>query len=281
MVRAPEQVIQPQVRRKRHRSWRKEPAAARHRRVSAAHLLRIVKAVGIVAVLVLLVAAYQPIASSSLFTLERVSITGNARFPTSEARALVRQVMGGHVLTGDLTDVREVLKQQPLVKEAIVTRILPDTLRVKLIEREPVAVVALSSGRLVCVDEAGTILGDFELLGALPPLLGWDERTSALSQSANRQRVQFYLELKQALSEPDLDYWNQVDRVDLRNLRDVVISLTPSPTTEIHLGVRDFHQRFSQILNILDDLLKGQLQATYIDVSDPSRVVVRPPRRND
>jgi cell division protein FtsQ len=254
--------------------------AARHRRISAEHLFRIVKAVGIVAGVILLVAAYQPIASSSLFALKRVSITGHTRFPPSQAEAVVRDVMDGNVLKGDLTEVREQLKQRPLIKDVVVTRIWPDTLRVELIEREPVAVVALSSGKLVCVDQEGTVLGDFELLGAQPPLLGWDERRSTLSRSANQQRLQLYLELKQALSRSDFDYWNQVDQVNVRNLRDVVISLEHSPATEIHLGHRDFHQRFSLILNILEDLLRGQVQATYIDVSDPSRVVIRPPTRS-
>ncbi|MBI3949291.1 MAG: FtsQ-type POTRA domain-containing protein [Acidobacteria bacterium] len=280
MVRATEQIIQPQARRKRRRSWRKEPAASPHRRVSLAHIYRIVKAVGIAAVVVVLVAAYGPIASSSIFTLKQVRVTGNVRFPASQAEAIVREAMGQYILQGDLAEVRQALKQQPLIKDAVVTRILPDMLRVKLIEREPVAVVK-SSEKLVCVDKEGVILGDFSLMGAQPALLGWDERTSTLSRSTNLERLKLYLELKQALGAADLNYWNKVDQVDVRNLRDVVVSLSPSPTTQIHLGDRDFRQRFSLIVNILDDLLGGRLQVTYIDVSDPSRVVVRPPKRSD
>jgi cell division septal protein FtsQ len=280
MMRATEQAIQPQVRRKRNRSWRNEPASVRPRRISSAHLLRIVKVVGVSAVVILLVAAYKPIVSSPLFSLKRITVTGAVRFPAGQAETLIRDVMGGNVFNADLADVRAAFKQQSLIKDATVTRILPDTLRVQLIEREPVAVVKLST-RLVCVDKEGVILGDFELMGAQPALLGWDERGSALSRSANLDRLARYLELKQILSQPDINYWNQVEQIDVRTLRDVVVTLMHSPMTEIHLGDHDFRQRFSLIQHILDEVLQDRLKVTYIDVTEPTRVVVRPPKPTD
>lgn len=274
MLRASAQIIQSPARRRRSRSWPK--AAASDRRLSATRVLSTVKVLGLVVMIGFLVTAARALASSSLFALKRVSVIGHHRFPASQAESIVRKVMGANVWQAELSEVRRQLKQQPLIQEAVVTRIWPDTLRVELIEREPVAVVALRSGNLVCVDQQGIILGDFELLGAQPPLLGWDERRSELSQLANRQRLQLYLELKQALSAADLNYWSQVEQVNVRNLRDVVISLAQNPSTEIHLGHRDLRQRFTLALTILKDLLRGQAQVTYIDVSDPSRVVIRP-----
>jgi cell division protein FtsQ len=231
-----------------------------------------------VVAVILIVLAYEPIVSSSVFTLKRIIVAGNVRTSTGQTQALVGQIMGGNVLKGDLAEVRQRLKQQALIKDAVVTRLLPDTLRVDLIERVPVAVVQLS-GRLACVDEEGTALGGFNLMGAQPALLGWDERGSALSHSANLDRLELYLELKRALSAPELNYWDKVDQVDVHNLRDVVVILTESPGTQIHMGNRDFQQRFGLILNRLDDVLKGRIEVSFIDVSDPTRVVVRPPKR--
>ncbi|RMG44182.1 MAG: FtsQ-type POTRA domain-containing protein, partial [Acidobacteria bacterium] len=221
---------------------------------------------------------------------------GNNRYPIDQAEALARQVFGSNVMEGHLGEVRQRLMREPLIKDAIVARLLPNALRIRLIEREPVAVVALSSGRLVCVDAEGVVLGNFELLGDQPPLLGWDERASALSRSRNRQRLRLYLELKRALTATGRDDWDQVDQVDIHDLSDVAVSLTRSPTTWIHLGDGDFGPRFALGLDVLDairhrnrqqlrrlgiplndEMLVAGVDITYIDVSHPSRVVVRLP----
>lgn len=298
----PSEQIMPQARRRprRQRSWRKNEKAAHRRSLSSERLAKTLKIGGAIAMMLiapfLLGAIFRPLASSSMFRLKRVTIEGNNRYPVEQAEALARQVFGSNVMEGRLRAVRQRLMEEPLIKDAIVARVLPNMLRIRLIEREPVAVVALSSGRLVCVDAEGVVLGNFELLGDQPPLLGWDERASALSRSRNRRRIQLYLELKRALTATGRDDWNQVDQVDIGNLSDVAVSLTRSPMTWIHLGDGDFGSRFALGLDVLDairhrnreqlrrlgiplndEMLATGVNITYIDVSHPSRVVVRLP----
>ncbi len=275
MMRMPEQAVQPAARRKRNRSANKESVTARVRSLSPASLRQFTKPAGVVVLLILFVGAYKPIVSSSLFDLKHVIVQGNMLIPASQAEALVRQVMGSHVYGGRLDDVRQAFKQQPLIKDVVVARLLPDTLRLVLIERKPIAVVRLSRG-LVCIDEDGKVVGDFSLMGAQPTLMGWDERTLAVSRAANLTRLRLYEDLKRALSQMKRNYWDElVNEVDVGNVDDVVINLKQSPITQIHLGDRDFARRFRSILNILDDVLQGRLSVSYINVSDPSRVVVR------
>jgi cell division protein FtsQ len=251
----------------------------------------------IVAMTVLLAGSYRPITSSRLFELEKITIEGNTRVPTSKVEAMIHRVAGENVYQADLSAVRSALKRHPLIKDAIVARLLPDALRVKLIERQPVAVVA-RSGRLVCVDEEGSIVGDFALMGdqPAPPLLGWAEGSAPVKMAANRQRIQLYLQLQRELSGPGLSYWSQIDQIDVSNTEDVTISLSRNPMTWIHLGDREFRQRLQLGLAVLDaiknrnreelqrlglavsdKLLADDLKINYIDVSRPPRVVVRLP----
>jgi len=235
--------------------------------------------------------------NSSVFHLRTVEVAGGSRMAAESVESLIRQVAGESVLQADLPAIRSLLKQRPLIKEAEVTRVLPDTIRVSITERRPVAVVAQSGQTPVCVDEEAVIIGAFRLMGeqSMPLLFGWNEEDSLLAMSENRQRVSLYLQLEKELREAGQEYWKSIDQVNLRNLQDVVVNLTDSPLTWIHLGDRDFGSRFALSLQILSAVknhdaaelqrlgitpsteIMGAEAISYLDVSQPSRVVVRLP----
>src|SRR5262245_19409821 len=58
---------------------------------------------------------------------------------TAEVESIVRPKVARGVLNADLEKIREELKKYPLIREAEVARLLPDRLRVSIIERRPVA----------------------------------------------------------------------------------------------------------------------------------------------
>jgi cell division protein FtsQ len=276
---------------------RRESAAPLRERFSLRQALKHWRIAAIVAIAVAAAGAYRPITSSGFFALEKIEVQGNERVPASEIEATVRRLMGTNIFHHDLASVRGTLKQRPIIKDATVTRLLPDTVRVSLVERTPVAVVA-RSGKLVCVDEDGVTLGDYTLMGEQPgpTMLGWAESGTPLKIAENRQRIQRYLGLQQELSAKDSSEWNQIDQIDLSDRKDVVISLVRRPMTWIRLGDRDFHDRFVLSQTVLkavegrnreelqrlgiavsDEQLQEGLKISFMDVSRPPRVVVRLP----
>ncbi|MCS6818010.1 MAG: FtsQ-type POTRA domain-containing protein [Blastocatellia bacterium] len=245
-----------------------------------------------------LILAARALGPTAAFEPRTLRITGNVRVPIQEIEAIVRRATSRGLLRTDLHTLREDLRQHPLIKDAEIIRVLPDELRVRIIERTPVALVARHRGTPVCVDEEGMVIGDFHLLGlqTLPLLVGWNEEESELAAAENRQRVALYRQLQQELSAPEPSYWDRVDQVNLRDLKNVTVNLTESPMTWIHLGDRDFRRRFELSLQILSavkkqdaaelrrlgvaptaELLQEDVTISYIDVSQPSRVVVRLP----
>jgi len=301
------QVVAPRTRRARGRRARparvredigRESAAAAERRGlgkgmrTAARVLLLLLGLGACGL------AARAVISTGAFELKTLRITGNARVPTSEIEAIVRRVTRHGLLRADLSALRTELREHPLIKDAEITRVLPDELRVRVIERTPVALVARQRGTPVCVDEEGIVLGDFHLLGTqmLPLLVGWSEEESELAAAENRRRVALYRQLQRELSAPEPSYWDRVDQVNLRDPKNVMVNLTESPRTWIHLGDRDFRQRFELSLHILSavkqqdvaelrrlgvaptaELLQEDVTISYIDVSQPARVVVRLP----
>src|SRR5262249_10309553 len=78
---------------------------------------------------------------------------------------MVKPIVARGVLNADLEKIRGELEKYPLIREAQVARLLPDRLRVTIVERQPVALAlkgSVNSGErsVVCVDGEGGMFGD-------------------------------------------------------------------------------------------------------------------------
>ena len=82
----------------------------------------------------------------------------------------------------------------------MVTRVLPDGIRVRITEREPRAVVRNAAGRFIWVDDDAVYLGEMSPTDQMPAffLRGWNEDELSRAQAENRERVEKFLELQQS-----------------------------------------------------------------------------------
>jgi cell division septal protein FtsQ len=163
----------------------------------------------------------------------------------------------------------------PWVRTAIVTRVLPDGIRVRITERQPQAVVRTASGRFIWVDDDAVYLGEMAPTDQTPAffLRGWNEDEGG--QAENRQRVVKFLDLQrdwdgQGLSE-------RVSEVNLQDLRDVRVQLAGDDSQiEIRLGSQEQAVRLRKALTVLDaqrQTARGPL-ISYIDLSQGKRAIV-------
>ena len=108
-----------------------------------------------------------------------------------------REVSETGVWRADLPELSKHLERLPWVRSAIVTRVLPDGIRVRITEREPKAVVRKAAGRFIWVDDDAVYLGEMASTDQMPGffLRGWNEDDSAAAQAENRERVRKFLEL--------------------------------------------------------------------------------------
>ena len=82
------------------------------------------------------------------------------------------------------------------MRRAVVTRVLPDRLRVRITERVPIAVVRTSAGHFVWVDDEGVALGEMKTSDQMPPFFirGWNEDGTNEARQENSERVKKYQE---------------------------------------------------------------------------------------
>ena len=95
-----------------------------------------------IVVAVLIFAGYRVAASASFFQVRKVDVQGTSRVAPEEIQALVRkEAEKTGVWKADVQGMVARLERLPWVRTAIVSRVLPDGIRVRISERVPRAVV--------------------------------------------------------------------------------------------------------------------------------------------
>lgn len=273
--RSPGAIEQRPARRRRH-GWG-EALGARMPEISR-YLPVMAKAVLAVVVGALVFAGYRAAASASLFQVRRVDVQGTARASTEEIQTLVRhEASKAGVWQADLTALSARIERVPWVRTAVVSRVLPDGLRVRITERVPRVVVRISSGHFVWVDDDAVLLGEMSPADQISAffLRGWAEEDSEQARSENRERVQKYLELAREWDAAKLS--DRVSEVNLIDLRDVRVQLAGDDSQiEVRLGSQELGKRLKQALEVLDEqrqTLRGPL-ISYVDLSRGKRAIV-------
>lgn len=231
-------------------------------------------AIAIVCLLVVIV--YRAAASASFFQIKKVETKGASRASVEDIQATVRHdVAATGVWRADLHEISQHLERLPWVRTAIVTRVLPDGIRVRITERQPQAVVRTASGRFIWVDDDAVYLGEMAPTDQMPSffLRGWNEDEGG--QAENRQRVAKFLELQKEWEGQGLS--ERVSEVNLLDLRDVRVQLAGDDSQiEIRLGAQEQGARLKKALTVLDaqrQTARGPL-ISYIDLSQGKRAIV-------
>jgi cell division protein FtsQ len=128
--------------------------------------------IAVVAVL-LLIAASVGLVLSPVFSVQKITVTGQSRLEESALVARSGIAVGDHLVAADLSAARSALMNMPWVASAHVERKWPDTLSFKITEQQPAAVVR-SGQDLVLVSSTGRILQSEEKVGPGQLLLELD-----------------------------------------------------------------------------------------------------------
>lgn len=254
-----QQNIAPRTKKPVARPKRSGPVASNRRKADPRRWLRLAL-IGMA--IVAPVAAVAVIARSEAFALRRVDVVGAKRTSVEKIEQLVRQAAGAvGIFSLDLDEIRKSVESERYVRTAAVVRVLPDTVLVRIEEREPAIVARLASGRLVWVDKEAHVLDEFRAeRGATvpPPLSGFEDGDkSERAIAENRDRIAAYEKIHEALTPDDL--WNRIDEVDLRFIKDASVQLADNAIV-VRLGEGEYHPRLTRALVLLDAARRGDTE---------------------
>jgi cell division protein FtsQ len=235
--------------------------------------------IGVIAIIALIAfVGYRAAASASFFQVRKIETRGASRASVEDIRNVVRRdVSETGVWQADLQQLSSHLERLPWVRSAVVTRVLPDGIRVRITEREPKAVVRTAAGRFIWVDDDAVYLGEMAPTDQMPAffLRGWNEEDSTAARTENRDRVRKFMELQRDWSSQGIS--ERVSEVNLLDLRDVRVQLAGDDSQiEVRLGSQDQSARLGKALTVLDaqrQTARGPL-ISYIDLTQGKRAIV-------
>ena len=180
---------------------------------------------------------YRTVTAAAFFDVKMVEVRGINKIQREDIEKIVRaSTQKSGVWKADLKEIKDGVEKFTLVKSVVVSRILPDGIRVSINERVPRAVVHLNSGDS-WADEEAVILGAVGKTEERPPfaMRGWNEDRTEKAVKDNQERVKIYQKM--------LDEWQnfelakRVEAVDLTDLQ------------EPHVVVKDSGEAVSIILS--------------------------------
>ena len=158
------------------------------------------------------------------------------------------------VWRADLETIRAEVEQQPWVRAAVVSRVLPSGVRVRVTERSPRVVVRTGGGRFQWADDDGVLIGAVASADRTPAFFmrGWDESGTDAARKENAERVKKFLELSREWEAAGAA--SRVSEVNLDDLRDVRAQLAGDDSQiEVRLGKDDLQKRLRLALQRLDE----------------------------
>ena len=215
----------------------------------------------------LVVMGYRTVTASSFFDTKIVSVRGTSRVSKDEIEKIVRaKTEKNGVWNAELEQIKTDVEKMAFVKSAVVSRILPDGIDVRIDERVPRAVIRLNTGDF-WVDDDAVRLNQFGKNDVRPPfvLSGWDE-----AQKNNPERVKLAQKLQAEWE--SLSIVNRVETVNLSDMQEVQVTVQDSgQSILVSLGKEDFGKRLQKSLEVIQG--KGNIIESLI--SHGSNVIAK------
>lgn len=195
---------------------------------------------------------YRTVTASEFFEIKKIDMRGVSRSSKEDIEKIVNaQVEKLGVWNADLNDIKEKIEKLAYVKTAAVSRVLPDGVRINLVERVPKAIVRIKGGDF-WVDDEAVILGLVGQTEERPPFIlrGWDESRTEGAVKDNQTRVKMYQKMLEDWREFELA--KRVKEVNIEDLQDPrAIVEDSSETVSIDLGKDNFAKRLQKGLEII------------------------------
>lgn len=179
---------------------------------------------------------------------DHLRLSGNNQVSREDLLAVFGGDMGRNIFFVPLSQRRAQIEQIPWVERATVMRLLPDQIRVSIVERKPVAFVR--HGEQIGLVDANGVLLDMPAADmaqhhySFPVLTGIDKRDS---QSLRMARMALYLRLMSALDANGQHNSEQISEIDLTDPEDARV-IIPEQGKDIlaHFGQDHFLERYQR-----------------------------------
>jgi cell division protein FtsQ len=216
---------------------------------------------------------------SELLRIRRLVVRGNVHLSAGDVESMLDGIHRENLLQADLPAYRQRLLDSPWVADVRLSRVLPATLDITVVERVPMA-VARQGDHLFLVDDNGVIIDDYGpayVQFDLPVVDGLlvASKTGTAAVAADRARLADDL-LTALDARPDLR--KRVSQIDVSDARDAVVLFDDDPAW-LHLGDARFVERLQNYIDLRPRLIERFRDIDYVDLRFDERVYLRGPAK--
>ena len=161
------------------------------------------------------------------------------------------------------------IKDIDWVEDAVVSRVWPDRLVVRIVERKPVAFVSLRAGPKL-IDAHGVLMDQpAQSQFTFPVLSGLhDEDTDGM----RRDKVRTFLQVEEEMGYLAKEV-SEIDATDPENIR--IVSQVDHRVVSLLMGDGNFARRYQNFVNHFAEIRKGSPDAKVFDLRLDDRIAVK------
>lgn len=207
---------------------------------------------------------------------EDIQAAGLAEVSRAEMMPVFGEDIGRNIFFVPIDQRRRQLEQIPWIQQATVLRVLPDQIRVEVVERQPVAFTRHGE-QIGLVDANGVLLAMAPATMAkhhysFPVLTGIDPGDSA---DARKERMDVYLRMMAELDTGGRHNSEQISEIDLTDPEDARV-LMPEQGADIlaHLGEDHFLERYERYQSHIAEWRQQYPHLAGVDLRYDNQVVL-------
>jgi cell division protein FtsQ len=203
--------------------------------------------------------------SDARFALKTIEVTGAVHTPRASVDSITRAYVGGNLFKLDIANVQNDLGKLGWISRIEAEKKLPDTLRVRIVERTPVALLQ-SGDRLRYVDENGVAFAE------LSPSVG-DSDLPLITNAAGVELARC-VALLRALRARDADVYTRISEV--RPVAPDAFALFDRQLgTVVYASASDLASKWRELYAIAqsEKLDRGAIE--YADLRFADRIVIK------
>jgi len=204
--------------------------------------------------------------TSPRFEVRQLSVSGLRRVHQNQVIERANFDIGTNAFAVNLEQIRQRVEGLQWVHHALVQRVLPNEIVIKVAEREPIGLARMRNETYE-FDADGVVLDpDPFSLPSFPVLEGLQPG----DHEGNKQKVQIYRKVIDELGQ------NELSEIHINDAREVSVVSTSDPLM-VNIGSEEFHTRWAEYLQLKTQIQRQYPEAVRVDLRFRNQVIVRMP----
>lgn len=222
---------------------------------------------------------------SNIFDLVEVRVVGNQHVDAGAIRHALMKEFPHNLFRIHLQKVRRLVEAQSWVGACQVRRVFPNTLKILIVERRPVALAKIEN-ELFLVDREGAVLqsygSGFEHLD-LPVVRGLESSTQGNVFPSNRAKMETVMQVVAELDSGAEKLSDRISEIDVSDSNRIALIPIDLPI-RVYLGDANFRARYLTYLakrTLMTDLTAKYGAMDSVDLSVEHRIIFHTKSGND